>query len=153
MSDLREQLAELSHEQWSGWMEYLFSLTAPELQAGRRCEVIPPDLVERWKRQMKTPYTQLPENEKESDRKEADKAIRLLNELHAVALEAAVLLKNSYYLSGMEEAAKIAEEWPDRHESLRGWMPDEAAGSIAIAIRVAAEKRGTIELPPAGDVK
>jgi hypothetical protein len=33
---------------------------------------IPADLAERWWRQLKTDYEALPENEKESDRKEAD---------------------------------------------------------------------------------
>jgi hypothetical protein len=37
--------------------------------------VIPPDLVQRWERQIKTPYKQLPEAEKSSDRKAAEKII------------------------------------------------------------------------------
>lgn len=40
----------------------------------------------------------------------------------------------------MERDCQIASEWPEHHQSLRGWMPDEAAGSIAIAIRVAFDK-------------
>ena len=141
MPELREALAELYHEQWSEWMQYLFLETATEIQSGRKYEVISPEHVERWKRQMHMPYHMLPEEEKDSDRFQADKVIKLLDELHAIALEAAVLLKDAYYKAGMEAAAKIAENWPERHESLRGWMPDEAAGSIAISIRVAAEKQ------------
>jgi hypothetical protein len=34
--------------------------------------------VERWKRQMETPYTDLSEGEKESDRAEADKMLEIL---------------------------------------------------------------------------
>ena len=78
---LRERLAALAHEQWSGWMNYMFQQTAPMLQAGRRCEVVPPDLVERWKRQRDTPYAELPENEKESDRIEADKVLKIIQEM------------------------------------------------------------------------
>lgn len=37
----------------------------------------------------------------------------------------------------MERDVAVAEKWPERHHSLNGWMPDEAAGSIAIAIRAA----------------
>lgn len=69
---LLERLAALAHSQWSGWMEYLFS----------KCQfnsdgtaTIPTWGVERWKRQINTPYEELSEPEKESDRKEARKFI------------------------------------------------------------------------------
>lgn len=70
--DIREELAALAHAQWSGWMEYLFS----------KCEVLPsrtvviPEwAVERWKRQATTPYADLPPEERESDRQEADRVL------------------------------------------------------------------------------
>lgn len=73
--DLREALAALAHDQWSGWTKYMFSKTSPTGEAG---ESIPLALVERWKRQMQTPYADLPDSEKESDRTEADRVIALL---------------------------------------------------------------------------
>lgn len=75
MKDIREQLAELSHEQWAGWMKYLF-LNSTEGEDGQ--VIIPASLVVRWKRQMNTPYLGLPENEKESDRVEADKILHFI---------------------------------------------------------------------------
>jgi hypothetical protein len=39
------------------------------------------DSVNRWKRQMNTLYNELPENEKDSDRKEADLIIEIVNDL------------------------------------------------------------------------
>jgi hypothetical protein len=75
--DKREQLAALAHEQWSGWMEYMFSKSVHNADGS---VTIPAELVSRWARQMNTPYEQLPEQEKESDRVEADKVIRLLEE-------------------------------------------------------------------------
>lgn len=68
---LREKLAELAHQQWSGWMEYLFTKSTDF----EGCSLIPADLVSRWMRQMRTDYSELPENEKDSDRAEADKYI------------------------------------------------------------------------------
>lgn len=75
MADLREELAELAHEQWSGWMKYLFS-KCPEQWTGS--VLIPSGAAERWKRQMNTPYSELSEKEKDSDRKEADKVLAVI---------------------------------------------------------------------------
>jgi len=74
---IREIIANIIHEIWAHWMLYVFS----------RCEVnedgsvtIPPALVLRWKRQINTPYNQLDEGEKRSDREQAAKVIKALVE-------------------------------------------------------------------------
>lgn len=72
---MRDALAALAHEQWVGWMKYLFSRSS-RLPDGS-C-VIPASLVQRWDRQMATPYDHLPEPEKDSDRREADRMIDTL---------------------------------------------------------------------------
>lgn len=64
---LREKLAELEHDQWSAWMKHmLMNLTQENLM--------------RWKRQMITPYSDLSEAEKESDREWADKTLTIIND-------------------------------------------------------------------------
>lgn len=68
-----EGLAAYAHDAWSRWMRYLFEQT---VETDRGC-VIPTDLVERWKRQMDTPYADLSEGEKESDRQEAIRIMRI----------------------------------------------------------------------------
>lgn len=75
MDNLRERLAEYAHEAWSGWMKYLFE------KSEDTCDflIVPPGLRDRWKRQMAAAYKDLPENEKESDRKEADRVIKIVN--------------------------------------------------------------------------
>ena len=76
MNSKRETLAELAHAQWTGWMEYLFS-------KGTHNEdgtwTMPAWAAERWKRQAETPYADLSFDEKESDRKEADKFLLALS--------------------------------------------------------------------------
>ena len=76
--DLREEIASLAHEQWAGWMTYVF-------EKGRINRdgtlTIPKWAVERWTRQMLTPYEDLTEEEKENDRKEADKFIAAIGPL------------------------------------------------------------------------
>jgi len=76
-SSLRDRVGTLCHNQWSMWMKYLFD----------RCEVadngdimIPMGLVERWQRQMQTPFFELSLTEKESDRIEADRFIKFFRE-------------------------------------------------------------------------
>ena len=75
MNDLREQLAALAHEQWAGWMKYLFEKS---IDGDDGSVEIPASFVARWKRQMNTLYVDLPETEKESDRAEADKVLRII---------------------------------------------------------------------------
>lgn len=74
---MREKLAALAHKRWSGWMRHLFN----------QCDfnedgtvTIPAALVLRWLEQMSTEYSNLPESEKESDRREADEIMDILEE-------------------------------------------------------------------------
>lgn len=63
--DKLEQLAALEHEQWIHWTKYMLDNLTSEN-------------IERWKRQIQTPYSELSEKEKESDRRWARKAIDIL---------------------------------------------------------------------------
>lgn len=74
---LREQLAELAHKQWSGWMKYMFENSTMDRQGN--C-VIPRDLYKRWCRQMNTEFKDLLGHEQDSNRTEADKVIDLVKQ-------------------------------------------------------------------------
>lgn len=76
MNDQREKLAEYAHTAWSAWMKYLFGKSKTTEHGAVE---IPAWAVERWQRQMNTPYDQLSEAEKESDRAEADKMLSLVH--------------------------------------------------------------------------
>jgi len=60
--------AALEHERWARWQAYVFSrcLRNPDGSMTMSRED-----VERWRKQIETPYGQLSETEKESDRKES----------------------------------------------------------------------------------
>jgi hypothetical protein len=94
---MREKLADLCHRQWSGWMEYLFSKCSSNPDNSL---TIPVWAVVRWTRQMATEYEQLFEDEKESDRKEADRFISLLAD------------ENNLSHSGEGPACEVAESCP-----------------------------------------
>ena len=73
--ELYERLAAIEHERWADWQRYLHS----------KCErnpdgllTIPASLVAHWERQIATPYEQLSEAEKDSDREQVDRYWHLL---------------------------------------------------------------------------
>jgi len=72
-----EKLANLCHEQWAGWMRYLFKFGTQNEDGTFTMDA---DKVARWRRQMETPYSGLSESEQNSDRKEAAKFIKIFND-------------------------------------------------------------------------
>ena len=66
----REELAELEHEQWMSWTKYI---------AKEWMGKIPAKLKLRWVQNWK-PYSELTEEEKDKDRKWADKIINLIKQ-------------------------------------------------------------------------
>ena len=68
-TDLREKLAALEHERWSRWEKH-----REDASIGPSGE----QNLARWRRQRETPYEQLTEQEKESDRAEVDQTLALL---------------------------------------------------------------------------
>ena len=85
-TELREELAKLAHEQWSGWMDYLFSkcidYKPDTIQAEAGAVIIPKWAVDRWRGQSKTIYSDLTVAEMDSDRTEADKFLAVFNTRH-----------------------------------------------------------------------
>lgn len=74
---MREKFADLIHSQWSGWMLYLFGIGTFNKDGSW---TMPKEYVGRWMRQLATPYNQLPPDEQESDRAEAEKFLTLIND-------------------------------------------------------------------------
>lgn len=73
--DAMERLAAAQHDIWALWMKYLFSVSQANADGS---VMIPADQVKRWRRQIETPYSELTELEKVSDRNIADLAIDAL---------------------------------------------------------------------------
>ena len=63
--ELMEKLADAEHNGWAHWQKYLHSKCVANEDGSL---TIPAELVERWTRQINTPYSELTEKEKESDR-------------------------------------------------------------------------------------
>ena len=71
MNELREKLAELEHQQWGQWTEFMLDHLSDEN-------------IERWRRQIQTPYNHLTEQEKDSDRRWADKILEIIAEQDSI---------------------------------------------------------------------
>ena len=82
MTEKRELQAALEHDQWAHWTKYLLEQLG--LWGPPKAELLKignPKQVEnllRWRRQCETPYAELSEKEKDSDREWADKSIAIL---------------------------------------------------------------------------
>lgn len=70
-----EALAALEHKRWSHWQRYLHSKCVPDGQGNL---TIPAELVARWTTQMSTPYADLSEAEKNSDREQARATLEVI---------------------------------------------------------------------------
>lgn len=79
-----EQLSAYAHSAWAGWMNYLFSKCTTSDDGSM---IIPAWAVDRWQRQAGTSYADLPENEKASDRKEAQAIMAIVNSTEPSALK------------------------------------------------------------------
>ena len=88
----REALADYAHATWSGWMRYMLPILNPLFKAASWSPGDPPidaakveralQSLERWMRQMETPYAELSEEEKASDRLEADTILAVVRQHH-----------------------------------------------------------------------
>ena len=76
-----EKGADLEHDRWARWQEYMFSKMSEQFITswGKNGFVLPQEFVDRWFRQIDTPYSELSEEEKESDRKETRNYLPLIN--------------------------------------------------------------------------
>ena len=77
---MREALASISHEIWAHWMAYLFNLCDEEVDTSRLGYVIKWEHAKHWLRQIQTDYVDLTEAEKDSDREQADKILKVIQE-------------------------------------------------------------------------
>ena len=72
---LIEELASVEHERWSHWQRYLHEQCVSGADGSL---TIPADLVRQWTTQMNTPYTQLSEKEKDSDREQVQRYLPII---------------------------------------------------------------------------
>mgnify|MGYP003493291361 CR=1 FL=1 len=70
-----DRLAAVEHERWAHWQQYLHDQCQRTKDGSL---VIPAELVARWSTQIATPFTQLSESERESDRDQVRRYLLLI---------------------------------------------------------------------------
>lgn len=93
---LREALAAIEHERWSDWQAWCHKILrencpSPELEK----------VLERWDKQIATPYAELSEQEKNSDREQVDRYLPTL----------------ATYLEGADILPEKKGQWPNPSNS------------------------------------
>lgn len=73
-----DALAEVEHKRWAHWQDYMHS---KGIVLADGSLVLPADLVARWERQIRTPFDELSETEKESDRRQVQQFIPTVVEI------------------------------------------------------------------------
>lgn len=96
-----EKGADIEHDRWARWQKYMFSKGVVDSDGVFH---LPKEFVDRWFRQVDTPYSELSEPEKESDRKETR------NYLPLVQSERELLLKELIdEIENMKENEEFSE--------------------------------------------
>lgn len=70
-------LASKEHERWAHWQQYMHAQCTANADGSL---VIPAELVARWTEQIETPYAELSETERESDREQVRRYLPLIVE-------------------------------------------------------------------------
>lgn len=82
---LIEQLADIEHQRWADWQKYMHTNGTPSLFGNNL--VFDKETIERWEIQIKTPYSNLTEREKEEDRKQVLRYFPLISQAISEAKE------------------------------------------------------------------
>ncbi|NEK15066.1 hypothetical protein [Rhizobium leguminosarum] len=75
LDGLLDELAAIEHERWAHWQRYVHSKAERQPDGSL---LIPADLVARWEKQIGTPFDQLSNKEKNSDREQVQKYLLVL---------------------------------------------------------------------------
>ncbi len=81
---LLEQLAAIEHERWAHWQRFMHRKGERKPDGSL---VLPADLVAKWERLIETPYAQLTDKERESDREQVRRYLPVVAQAYGTPLE------------------------------------------------------------------
>ena len=110
MENLLENLAELEHKQWAHWTKYMLErLEQLEAEQDAHDPYKVMHQKENWRRQIATPYSELTEKEKDSDRSWASKSLEITAKQLDAILEEMETRADFFYKDATDLANKNYE--------------------------------------------
>jgi hypothetical protein len=103
INKIKEQLADIEHQKWSHWQKYLHSKCVEHSDGKGEWVCFPSELFRHWERQINTPYSELTEKEKDSDREQVERYLYLIEQTYKQAYEKG-------FIDGSELTGRMAEE-------------------------------------------
>ena len=96
-----EELADIEHQRWADWQRHCHSkiISDPDFRIGAKGN----ECIQRWERQINSPYKDLSEKEKQSDRREVERYLPIIEKFILSAISEAEK-------RGREEGLRIALE-------------------------------------------
>lgn len=114
--EVRAKLAAIEHERWSDWQVWCHKILrencpSPELEK----------VLERWDRQIATPYDQLSDSEKASDMEQVDRYWPIILDLIAAEVAKGELYGRLHEnIEQFQAGAISAQYYSDRHQAITG---------------------------------
>lgn len=99
-----EDLAHIEHERWSDWQKHVHAKAQRQPDGSL---LIPAGLVAAWGRQIATPYAELSEGEKESDREQVRRYLPTIIEAFFLATRSAQEKEMQIYADPPENSSPI----------------------------------------------
>lgn len=80
-----EKLADIEHQRWADWQKWCHEVLRKECPSPELEKVL-----KRWDRQINTPYSELTEKEKDSDRRQVRRYWKIVKQQNAIAIKQAL---------------------------------------------------------------
>jgi len=100
--------AHLEHERWAKWQAYLHSKCVEHENGKGEWVCFPAESFRHWERQIDTPYADLSESEKESDRKETRNYLPILRTSNITVVKA-IMEMISQSIDSMDEQNHVTQ--------------------------------------------
>ncbi len=142
MGELREQLAAIEHERWASWQSWVHHRGEHTTLDGKSVLAISGDQIYAWEKQIATPYAELSETEKQSDREQVERYWPLITSYLAAREAEAVREFAEELKKGATLVRYDAERYPLEPNGETDEVETEAVFVFGIDLELASRRAG-----------